>query len=930
MEQNIVSIGYVPSFQPEIEAITKSLLEQYEILKKIDGTKINLGSNGGYTELKTQAAALQVQIKALQAENLRLTQSILEGKKAAQESAAATKAKSEADKEAAKATREASEFERELAKERKKGASEAVAQAKIAAQLTDEYGLLSKALKDQELRYKNLALVHGIESAAAKEALKTALDTRAVLDKLDGNLKNYQRNVGNYKSAFDGLGMSFTQVARELPSLTISAQQFFLAISNNLPMVFDEIKKAKAEIAALKAQGQESTSLLTRVMGSLFSWNLLLSAGITILTAYGKEIGEAIKGLFGYTDELEKAAAASEKLQKAQLSLIQSQRELKGLYEEPITDANRMEKDLQIAQALGKSKLEILEIEKRIAKEKATAANDEFMKSGGFTTLQEYKKELLLADIKYRDLVRQQGITQNEDDNKELDKQIARAKVRLDLAKDQVSSQQEIIRANFNASTALQVAEINLQKEREKKAEEQKELADRTAEEILRINLEVSKRYLQFIIDRNKQDVDNDELAYHERLEALSRFNDAKIAMLEVERQYEIDSEKLKYEEIKKNLKDTKPEDVAGGQAAIDAQMAREKDVHLRRLANLESKYYDELRKLGSQYLSDIKKMDEQREKDVAASFEKELKVQADKIKAQRALIDEFQEAKRQARLKEIEQEKEKHKILYDFTKDFANKAVDLVQTLIDAGYTRQQNALQKLIDANNRYEQAELDRIANTTVSEQEKAAMVVQLNARTAAKNKELEDEQRQARIKQAEFDKAMSIAKITLNTAIAATNAMTTGDPYSAGLRAGIVIALGAAELAIALATPIPTYAEGGVHPGGPAIYGEAGPELVKEPGKAPYMVDKATLGILPAGTELKPMGDMINQSMYNSMLQSWAQPYMTERIDKGLKEVKEAIIEQGWQTQQAIRNQKKGGTNIIFNGDFGRYLQSKVIN
>ena len=39
------------------------------------------------------------------------------------------------------------------------------------------------------------------------------------------------RNVGNYGSAFNGLRFNIQQVARELPSLTISASQFFLAIS---------------------------------------------------------------------------------------------------------------------------------------------------------------------------------------------------------------------------------------------------------------------------------------------------------------------------------------------------------------------------------------------------------------------------------------------------------------------------------------------------------------------------------------------------------------------------------------------------------------------------------------------------------------------------------------------------------------------------
>lgn len=138
-------------------------------------------------------------------------------------------------------------------------------------------------------------------------ALKTA----------DGHMGMFGRNVGNYKSAFDGLGMSFTQVARELPSLTISLQQFILAISNNLPMVADEIGKAKTEIAALKAEGKETPSLFKRIAGAMFSWQVGLSIAITLLTLFGKQIGEWVSALFKGKDALDAYKKSYELLNKA-------------------------------------------------------------------------------------------------------------------------------------------------------------------------------------------------------------------------------------------------------------------------------------------------------------------------------------------------------------------------------------------------------------------------------------------------------------------------------------------------------------------------------------------------------------------------------------------------------------------------------------
>ena len=107
------------------------------------------------------------------------------------------------------------------------------------------------------------------------------------------------RNVGNYGSAFNGLRFNIQQVARELPSLTISASQFFLAISNNLPMLADELQRAKEANKAMRAEGKATVPVWKQVLGGIVSWQTALVVGITLLTAYGKEIANWVKGLFG-------------------------------------------------------------------------------------------------------------------------------------------------------------------------------------------------------------------------------------------------------------------------------------------------------------------------------------------------------------------------------------------------------------------------------------------------------------------------------------------------------------------------------------------------------------------------------------------------------------------------------------------------------
>jgi hypothetical protein len=131
----------------------------------------------------------------------------------------------------------------------------------------------------------------------------------------------FQRNVGNYASAWNGLGFSVQQVARELPSLAVSANTFFLAISNNLPILVDEIAKARKEYAAFKAElaaGNKDVKAVAPVWQqltkSLISWQTALVVGLTLLSVYGKEITGWVKSLFNAEGSIENLLSAEKQL----------------------------------------------------------------------------------------------------------------------------------------------------------------------------------------------------------------------------------------------------------------------------------------------------------------------------------------------------------------------------------------------------------------------------------------------------------------------------------------------------------------------------------------------------------------------------------------------------------------------------------------
>ncbi len=172
--------------------------------------------------------------------------------------------------------------------------------------LTAQYNKLSR-------EERNNADVGGKLSSQIREM-------QTELNEANASLLNFRDNVGNYASAAKGftpLTFQVQQLAREMPSLTMSFQQFFLAISNNLPMFADELTRARMANKALRAEGKPTVSVFKQVLSAIGSWQTALVVGITLLTAYGKEIGAWVKGLFTAKEAALSMAEAQDKVNDA-------------------------------------------------------------------------------------------------------------------------------------------------------------------------------------------------------------------------------------------------------------------------------------------------------------------------------------------------------------------------------------------------------------------------------------------------------------------------------------------------------------------------------------------------------------------------------------------------------------------------------------
>lgn len=195
----------------------------------------------------------------------------------------------------------------------------------------------------------------------------------------------------------------------------------------------------------------------------------------------------------------------------------------------------------------------------------------------------------------------------------------------------------------------------------------------------------------------------------------------------------------------------------------------------------------------------------------------------------------------------------------------WSSKALEVFGVVNDAMqsyYDNQIAKIEELQEANEAAGAAEEERISELVekkvISEEEGEARKRAAAAETAKKNEELEKKKQKLKIKQAKWDKANSISQATMSTALAVMNALNT-KPFILGLAlAAIASAMGAAQIATIVATPLPKYAKGtDSHKGGPAIVGDGGrQELILFNGNAWLTPDRPTIMDIPAGASVIP--------------------------------------------------------------------------
>ena len=201
---------------------------------------------------------------------------------------------------------------------------------------------LRKSIRDLTAQYNALSAADR-EGSVGNGIAERISKMQAQVSAAEQRLGNFRSNVGNYQSAFNGLNVSVSQIVRELPSATMGANMFFLAISNNIPMLVDEINKLRAANKLAMKEGKQGVPILKQMGAAVFSWNSLVSVAITLLTVYGKDIVSWIGNLFKGREAAMTMAEAQAEVNKQMAGVNKQMAEYSGIYGDQVAQLRALQ-----------------------------------------------------------------------------------------------------------------------------------------------------------------------------------------------------------------------------------------------------------------------------------------------------------------------------------------------------------------------------------------------------------------------------------------------------------------------------------------------------------------------------------------------------------------------------------------------------------
>lgn len=829
------------------------------------------------------------------------------------------------------------------------------------------YNEMNAAVLALEKRLKNMPK-DSFLGAEGQNTLQQIQTLKNELKSMDAQMGNYQRNVGNYTSHWNGLNMSVQQVARELPSLAVGWNTFFLAISNNLPMLADELKKARIEYQAMQEAGEKGIPVWKQLTKSIFNWQTALVVGITLISVYGKDIMNWVSSLFkGEKAVLETVNATNqfhEAMRKGVSDTVKERTELKLLYD-ATQDSTRSMKERKAA---------VDELQKRYPNYLGNIKDEDIL-AGKASDSYKALTSALIENAQARAV--EETMVENskkalEYENKMRSALVDRYQIQKEIDKLEAEGPKIVVQRGGGAYDENALALVGL-RTRLEEAEERMNSYKKTANDFKRANEGLAEsininNLLASPTDKGKKSAD-EQAKYQEDI--AKRLSDTRISLIDDEYEKERALAQKKYEENIASIKGNSEEEnklranyeeiLQNELSAIDKKyldkideeerkrvkdsvknQLEEKQREYATLAivasqNMQKKINDELERYRQGIIS--KEQYEKNKAEITQKYalleaqraidllkeqieisglsdEEKFKIKEALAKAEINLSNKVRETKEKNRDKETEDEKKYWAELeasLQHLENVSNNAVDGLGTLfsglmsiitkvvrdgkieiedllgsisaISEGltsimvgmYDQQIEKIEEQQEKNEEAGEEEKERIEDLVesgvITKEEGEARKRAADKATADKNKELEKQKAELEQRQAKWQKANSIVQTTIATSQAIMMALAQAGPIAGAVLAAVIGAMGAAQVAMIAAQPIPKYAKGtDNHPGGLAIVGDGGRQEVIETDNGAYITPAVpTLVDIPKRARVIPnLVDYRKMSLHSDAL------------------------------------------------------------
>jgi len=522
------------------------------------GITIDFKGAANIGELHERIAKLEQALKDLETATKKYEGAARDKERAAERAASAAERASEREQKAA----ERAAKQLELSEKQKQQAAER--EEKALAKLNNAYEQLKVQYKQAADEAKRLGAEYGVMDARAQAAAGGAMKLYNSLLAVEKSVGQAQRQVGQYNQA----AFAMSQVLREMPAFANSVATGFMALSNNIPYLAEQIGVLKQKNEELKASGGTAIPIWKTLMSAITSPVGLITIATTAITflaaktdIFKSSVDEAAKSVEALSQKLQdirqemldafdmesanintlvSVLEDTNNLLNLRIAALKELQKLKPQYFNELSQ----EQDLK---GVAKDKLETLK--QQILVEKELEATGKRIKALTEERAR-LEKEKAVESQKGENIAFILGLGQNKaEDIGDINLQIQAVTEQIESAKNALASFRKI------ALTFPQAPEKTPKAKKEKAV---KDTTIKSESDLLRAEYELAKQRTEQNMQEQKYISDNVELELTKRLDAYMEYQSELFQLSVLERDFIVKQEQAKQAEIREKLKTAK------------------------------------------------------------------------------------------------------------------------------------------------------------------------------------------------------------------------------------------------------------------------------------------------------------------------------------------------------------------------------------